>query len=189
MTKSLDGSKVKIENMHTTYIVCGGPGAGKTTYAKKLASTHHAVLLDIDTATERLVRLALRESGHDSDDRDSDYFKRTFREPIYETLFDMARENTPFQEVVVVGPFTKELRDPDWPSKLSQTLGGAVEVHYVTCPTEIRKSRLAARGNPRDQAKLRDWERYIQYYDESPPVFRHLQIDGVHPEGSKRGSG
>jgi predicted kinase len=178
MTKSLDWSKVKIETMHTTYIVCGSPGAGKTTYAKKLASAHHAVLLDIDTATERLVRLALRESGHDPDDRDSDYFKRTFREPIYETLFDMTRENIPFQDAVVVGPFTKELRDPDWPSRLSQTLGGAVEVHYVSCPPEIRRRRLAQRGDARDLAKLRDWENYIQYYEERQPVFEHVWVDG-----------
>ena len=165
--------------MHTTFIVCGGPGAGKSTYARKLASERGAVLLDIDTATERLVRLALRESGHDPDDRDSDYFKHSYREPIYETLFDIARENIPFQEAVVVGPFTKELRDPDWPEKLSQSLGGPVEVHYVHCPPDVRKRRLAKRGNPRDLAKLRDWENYIQYYEESPPVFEHLLIDGA----------
>jgi predicted kinase len=167
-----------MEAMHTTYIVCGSPGAGKTTYAKKLAATHHAVLLDIDTATERLVRVALRESGHDPDDRDSDYFKRTFREPIYETLFDLVRENISFQDAVVIGPFTKELRDPDWPSKLSQALGGAVEVHYVSCPPEIRRRRLAKRGNPRDLAKLRDWGNYIQYYEEHQPVFEHVWVDG-----------
>ena len=165
--------------MHTTYIVCGSPGAGKTTYAKKLASEHGATLLDIDTATERLVRIALREAGHDLDDRDSEYFKHTYREPIYETLFDIARENIPFQEAVVVGPFTKELRDPDWPEKLSQSLGGPVEVHYVHCPPDVRKRRLAKRGNPRDLAKLRDWENYIQYYEESLPVFEHLLIDGA----------
>ena len=163
--------------MHTTYIVCGSPGAGKTTYAKQLASERSAALLDIDTVTERLVRIALRESGHDPDDRDSETFKRIFREPIYATLFDIARENIPFQDVVVVGPFTKELRDPDWPSKLSQTLGSPVEVHYVTCPPETRRQRLADRGDARDLAKLRDWENYIQYYEESPPVFEHILID------------
>ena len=166
--------------MHTTFIVCGGPGAGKSTYARELASERRAVLLDIDTATERLVRLALRESGHDPDDRDSDYFKHSYREPIYETLFDIARENIPFQEAVVVGPFTKELRDPDWPEKLSQSLGGPVEVHYVHCPPDVRKRRLAKRGNPRDLAKLRDWENYIQYYEESPPVFEHVLVDGLN---------
>ncbi len=167
-----------MESVHTTYIVCGSPGAGKTTYARKLAAAQHAVLLDIDTASERLVRVALRESGRDPNDRDSDYFKRTYREPIYETLFDVARENVPFQEVVVVGPFTKELRDPDWPSKLSQTLGGPVEVHYVSCAPEIRRQRLAQRGDARDLAKLRDWENYIQYYEERQPVFEHVLVDG-----------
>ena len=164
--------------MHTSYIVCGSPGAGKTTYAKKLASKRSAALLDIDTVTERLVRIALRESGHEPDDRDSEYFKRIYRDPIYATLFDIARENISFQEVVIVGPFTKELRDPGWPSKLSQSLSGPVEIHYLTCPPETRRQRLAKRGDARDLAKLRDWENYIQYYEESPPVFEHVLIDG-----------
>jgi predicted kinase len=163
--------------MYTTYIVCGSPGAGKSTYARKLASKRGATLLDIDTVTERMVHIALHESRHEPDDRDSEYFKRIFRDPIYATLFDIARENIPFQEVVVVGPFTKEIRDPDWPSKLSQTLGGPIEVHYVSCPPETRKQRLAKRGDARDLAKLRDWENYIQYYEESPPVFEHILVD------------
>jgi predicted kinase len=168
--------------MHTTYIVCGSPGAGKSTYAKKLAAARGATLLDIDTATERLVRLALHAAGRDPDDRDSDDFKRSFREPIYETLFDIARENLPAQEVVIVGPFTRELRDPDWPSKLRQILGGPVEVYYVSCPAEVRRRRLMERGDARDLAKLHDWENYIQYYDESPPVFEHVLIDGERAE-------
>jgi dephospho-CoA kinase len=164
--------------MYNTFIVCGSPGAGKSTYAKRIASARGATLLDIDTVTEQLVRLALREAGHDPDDRDSDYFKETFREPIYETIFDIARENNPFWEVVIVGPFTKELRDPNWPKTLAQSLGGPVQVHYVHCPPEVRKRRLEKRNNPRDRAKLGDWENYVQYYDESPPVFKHVLVDG-----------
>jgi predicted kinase len=166
--------------MHTIYIICGSPGAGKTTYAKRMASVRGAALLDIDTATERLVRIALHEAGHDPDDRDSEYFKQTYREPIYDTLFDIARENIPFQDAVVVGPFTKELRDPNWPAKLSKVLGGPVEVHYVHCPPETRKGRLAKRGDARDLAKLRDWENYIRYYEESPPAFEHVLVDGTN---------
>ena len=176
----------KIVRMHTTSIVCGSPGAGKSTYARKLASVRQAILLDIDTVTERLVRIALREADHDPDDRDSEYFKGTFRGPVYETLFDIARENLPFQEVVLVGPFTRELRDPGWPSKLSKRLGSPVEVHYVYCPPELRRRRLAERGDARDLAKLRDWEAYLRYYgEESPPVFEHISIDGASLEGSK----
>ncbi len=166
--------------MHTSIIVCGSPGAGKSTYADKLAATRHAALLDIDTVTERLVRLALAQSGHSPDDRDSEFFKQTFREPIYQTLFEVARENLPVQEVVIVGPFTREIRDRNWPSRLGKLLGGPVEVHYVQCAPEIRKHRLEQRNNPRDQAKLDEWEHYIRYYgDESPPAFEHVLVDGA----------
>ena len=171
--------------MRKCYIVCGSPGTGNSTYAEGLASLHRATLLDIDPVTERLVRLALAQAGQDVDDRDSEYFKSTFREPIYETLYDIARENLAIQDVVLVGPFTKELRDPLWPSELSNALGADVEIHYVGCPPEIRKRRLANRGNARDIAKLNDWEDHVQYYEpESPPVSKHVLVDGSDLEGS-----
>lgn len=164
--------------MNRTYIVCGAPGSGKTTYAKRLATDRYATVLDIDNATERLVRLALAESGHDPDDRDSPYFKHTYREPVYQSLFDIAKENLPVQDVIVVGPFTKEINDQNWPVKLSKTLGCPVEIHYVRCHPSIRKQRLSSRGNARDLAKLKDWDNYIRYYgDERPPVFEHVLID------------
>jgi len=166
-------------SIYTSYIVCGAPGSGKSTYARRLAACKHATLLDIDTVTERLVQVALLQSGHSQDDRDSGYFKRTFRQSIYETLFDIARENLSIQDVVIIGPFTREIEDPDWPAKLKQLLGSAVEVHYVQCAQEIRRSRLARRGSARDLAKLNDWDNYIRYYgDESPPVFEHVLVDG-----------
>jgi predicted kinase len=169
--------------MYTSYIVCGSPGSGKSTYARQLAAVMHTTLLDIDTVTERLVRIALVQSGHSQDDRDSEYFKRSFREPVYETLFDIARENLYFQDVVIVGPFTKEIKDLSWPSRLSLILGSLIEIHYVQCAHEIRRRRLAHRGDARDLAKLNDWANYIQYYgDESPPVFEHVLVDGSNPE-------
>jgi len=171
--------------MYTSNIVCGSPGSGKSTYARRLAAARHAALLDIDTVTERLVRIALVQSGHSQDDRDSEYFKQNFRDPIYETLFDIARENLHFQDVVIVGPFTKEIKDPGWPSKLHLVLRSSIQVHYVQCAQEIRRHRLARRGNARDLAKLNDWENYIQYYgDESPPLFKHVLVDGSNPEES-----
>ena len=164
--------------MNRVFIVCGTPGSGKTTYARRLSVDRHATLLDIDTVTERLVRVELVESGHSSDDRDSEYFKHTFREPIYEMLFDIARENLPVQDVVIVGPFTREINDPDWPVKLSTKLACPIEIHYLQCPPDVRKKRLASRGDARDQAKLEDWENYILYYgDENLPVFEHVLID------------
>lgn len=165
--------------MARAIIVCGSPGSGKTTYGKKLAAETNAVFLDIDTATERLVRLALRESGSDPDDRDSSDFKRVYREPIYEQLFDIARDNLPFNRVVIAGPFTREIRDAQWPGKLSRRLGASVEIHYVFCPPQVRRDRLLERANARDRAKLADWDSYIRYYgEEEPPCCEHVFVDG-----------
>jgi predicted kinase len=166
--------------MPKAIIVCGTPGSGKTTHARQLAAASAATLLDIDTVSERLVRVGLAAAGHSPDDRDSDYFKRTYREPIYQALFDIARDNLPYHDVVITGPFTKEIQDPNWPAKLSTELGSLIEVHYVRCPPEIRRQRLSVRGKDRDQAKLRDWDRYIEYYgEEYPPVFAHVLVNGA----------
>jgi predicted kinase len=176
--------------MHTAVIVCGAPGAGKSTHARRLAASRRATLLDIDTVTERLVRLGLQAAGHSPDDRDSGEFKRIFREPIYDTLFDIARENLPVQDVIIVGPFTRETGDPDWPARLARELDATIEVHYVHCDPALRRQRLAARGEARDLAKLAAWDDYIRYYgDERPPVFAHVAVDGATAGGSATGVG
>jgi len=170
--------------MTRAYIVCGSPGAGKTAYGKKLAERIGAAFLDIDMSTERLVRLALELAGHDPADRDSTFFKEHFREPIYEQLFDIARDNLRHIDVVIAGPFTKELKNPEWGERLTVRLGCPVEIHYVSCAPEIRRERMGKRGNPRDEAKLRDWEKHIRYYDdEAPPRCPHVLIDNSEDLG------
>lgn len=162
----------------TAYIVCGSPGTGKTTYGKELAKLKQATLIDIDRATERLVKLALELSGKDENDRDSPYFKTHFRNLIYEQLFDIAQDNLPWNSVVITGPFTKEIKDPEWTDRLAYRLGVPVEVHYVFCPPSIRLERIRRRNNPRDAAKLAQWEEYLKYYEAEPlPACPHLLIN------------
>ncbi|SNB44944.1 ATP-binding protein [Geobacter sp. DSM 9736] len=163
--------------MGRAYIVCGSPGAGKTVYGKKLAERLGAAFLDIDVSTEGLVRLALELAGRDPADRDSTFFKEHFREPIYEQLFDIACDNLRHIDVVIAGPFTRELRNPDWCERLAVRLGAPVEIHYISCPPEIRMKRMRRRGNDRDEAKLRNWKKYVRYYDETPPLCPHVLVD------------
>lgn len=170
--------------MSKAFIVCGAPASGKTSYARRLAESERAVFIDIDTATEKLVQLALRLSGKDPSDRDSAYFKKNFRGPVYEQLFDIAHENLPMSSVVIVGPFTKEIQHPDWPAILESRLDSKVEVHYVFCRPEVRRQRMIARGNPRDRAKLESWSEYIKYYaDDLAPCFEHVLIDNSGNQG------
>lgn len=159
-------------------IVCGAPAAGKSTHARKLAVERHATLLDIDTVTGVLVETGLAASGRDANDRDSAYFKATYRDPIYQTLFDIARENLGWGDVVIVGPFTRELQDATWPQHLAKVLGAEVEIHFVHCPPGTRKLRMQRRALPRDLAKLERWEDFIKYYgDEHRPAFPHVFVD------------
>ncbi len=167
--------------MSTAFVICGSPGAGKSSYGMRLSQDRGAVFLDIDTVTERLVRAGLSLAQRDPDDRDSEDFKAAFRQPIYETLFDIARSQLQWLDVVIVGPFTRELRNPEWPAELSEILRSSVEVHYVYCAPAIRRERIAQRANPRDRAKLRDWSQHSQYYGaEAPPDFAHVYIDTSH---------
>ncbi|WP_299495018.1 AAA family ATPase [uncultured Shewanella sp.] len=160
------------------FIVCGAPGAGKSTHGFQLANQMGATLIDIDVVTERLVRLALELSGRDPNDRDSDFFKDNFREVIYEQMYDIAIDNLVLNSVVIVGPFTLELQDPYWPATLAKRLHAKVVVHYVSCLSEIRRNRIKHRGYLRDRDKLNDWEQYIQYYkDETGPCFEHVLIN------------
>lgn len=164
--------------MHTVHIVCGSPGCGKSTYGSNLAREIGAVLLDIDTCTEKLVIAALSSNGQDSTDRDSPFFKTTFREPIYDTLFSIGRDNVMNIDVVIVGPFTKEIRNVNWPSALQDKLSSSVKIHYVYCHPDVRRQRLIDRGNPRDASKLENWNAHSHYYGgEERPGFDHLYID------------
>ena len=159
-------------------IICGSPGAGKTTYAKRLAAEQKAILLDIDTVTESMAIAGMAAANQDPTDRDSRFFKQHFREPIYSTLFAIAKENVLWINVVIVGPFTREIRNENWPHDLETTFKTQVAIHYVYCLPEIRRKRLLYRNNPRDQAKLSDWNNHRKYYgDESPPSFPHIFID------------
>lgn len=159
------------------HIVFGPPAAGKTVYARKLAASLGAFLLDSDEVTERMVRAGLELAGCDPDDRHSPAYRKAFRDPVYETLFDLAASNLPNVPVVIAGPFTREGGDPDWPRWLIRRLGTAPEFHFVWCPPDIRRERIIARGEGRDLPKLADWENYVSYCREEPPVFPHRFID------------
>ncbi|MGE9267964.1 MAG: AAA family ATPase [Verrucomicrobiales bacterium] len=157
-------------------IVCGAAGVGKSTYARQLALARGACLLDSDTVTEPVVRAGLTLAGLDPGDRDSPLYKETFRDAVYECLFATAGENLPQREVIIVGPFTRECREEDWPERLRARFGCEVEILFVACGEEERRERIAARGNPRDAAKLADWESYARESRLEPPAFPHVLV-------------
>ncbi len=155
------------------FIICGPAGVGKSTYGKRLAAELKACLLDSDTVTEPVVRAGMAFGGEDPNDRDSEVYRGTFRLPVYECLYATAAENLPHVDVILVGPFTSEIRDPAWLANLRIRFRGEVEVIFVTCDEDVRLERIRQRGNPRDALKLMDWVGYLAGSDLRPPVFEH----------------
>jgi len=160
--------------MPTLHIVGGPPASGKTRFGRELAARLGAAFLDIDTATEPIVKAALSLAQKNPDDRDSPEFKSAFREPIYNAVFDTAVVNLSHIDVVIAGPFTKEFQDANWLTSVKAKIGFPTKAYYLTADPGVRKKRLIKRNNPRDKAKLVDWEDYLRYYGtESRPAFEH----------------
>jgi predicted kinase len=161
-------------------VICGNAGVGKTTLGREICKSRSGhLLLDIDQVCERLVVAGLTASGQDPGDRDSPSYKATYREPIHQTLFDLAKENLSFGlTVVVVAPFTKERRDPTFLDYLKTRCGvDDCLVVYLTCDDQLRRSRIVQRGNPRDALKLKEWDQYAAVgVDPTPPPFPHFHI-------------
>jgi predicted kinase len=159
------------------HVVCGAPGAGKTTFARELAAQIGAAVFDSDAVTQRLVKAGLALAGMDVDDRDSPRYKAAFRDVVYETLWDLAVSNAKNIPVIVAGPFTSECSDPYWPEKILARTGMLPQIWFVRCPSEIRRERIAARGEDRDRSKLADWDHHRQHSREEIPAFPCTVID------------
>lgn len=158
------------------HIITGPAGVGKSTYGRKLAAELGACFLDSDTVTEPVVRAGMARAGLDPDDRDSQDYRVVFREAVYECLYAVVAENIGQVEVVMVGPFTSEIRREEWPAELAKRFGAEVRVIFVSCPDEVRRERIIGRENPRDELKLRDWEAYLAGCDTRAPVFPYESV-------------
>lgn len=157
--------------MNELHVVCGAPGAGKTTYATQLARELGAAIFDSDQVTQRLVQAGLALAGLDVNDRDSPAYKKAYRDCVYETLWDLAVIHGEHLPVVVAGPFTSECGELSWPDKIYARTGKRAVIWFVQCPAEIRKQRIVARGETRDEAKLLAWDEYRTTCREETPVF------------------
>ncbi|MGJ8672958.1 AAA family ATPase [Rubritalea sp.] len=141
--------------MQTLHVVCGLPAVGKTTYGLKLAKELGAAFLDSDTATDLMIQAAHRAAGLDPHDRDSALYKQTYREPVYETLFALALVNLVCLDVVIAGPFTREIeQQKQWESSLSERFyPHKVQIHHLTLADELRLAQMKQRGALRDVKK------------------------------------
>lgn len=138
------------------HIVCGLPASGKTTFAKKLAKELGAAFFDSDTTTDLIIQAAHTAADLDPHDRDSPLYKKTYREPVYETLFALATDNLTHTDVIIAGPFTSELKDQEaWEHVLKIRFKDAVvNLHHIKIDEDLRIQRMKKRNALRDKNKL-----------------------------------
>ncbi|CAM4161074.1 AAA family ATPase [Saccharibacillus endophyticus] len=147
----------------------GGAGSGKTTIAKGITIKEHPVFLDMDTASRPASEKIMELMGHDPHDRDSAAYKMLCRDLGYRLTMDSALENLELgSDVFAVGPFTSEIRNPNWIHEELAKIGATVndvevKVVYVYLEDMAQyKKRIEDRGHKADEWKLANWDEFVQ---------------------------
>lgn len=148
--------------MKKIIIITGMPGVGKTTLGKALAKTINAAFLDKDTVSDKFTNLITKNVTHEHD-KESDFYRSEVRDLEYEVTMDIAIEQINYiNNVIVVGPFTKELKDNLIFFEKYKKNNINVEFHFfnIICNKEENKRRIKIRNLPEDKMKLDDWKNY-----------------------------
>lgn len=162
---------------HPLFLVCGKPGSGKSTYARRLAAEQRAALLDLDTVSERLVQVGMIGYGLHPDDRDSARYKELYRQAVHDSLFSIADENLAHVPVIIVAPFSRELKQAGFLRAVQDQLKTEVVVHWIYCNPDERRRRIEQRNNPKDTQKLLNWEQFSSESDDQRPPFDHVWVN------------
>lgn len=162
----------------------GHAGAGKSTIAARAVPALHArtgesfCLLDKDTVYGAYSARVMQLLTGDAQDRDSPTFLDHLRDPEYAGLIDVARENlTLGVNALVVGPFSRELRDGLLfdAARMRMPPGTRITVVWVALGEAEAKRRIEQRADPRDRYKLAHWDAYrLRRFDPDPAAFPGL---------------
>lgn len=148
---------------------CGHAGTGKTTLARRaIPRLHQATgesfcLLDKDTLYGNFSARVMHLLTGDGNDRDSPVYLENLRDLEYQGLIEVASENlTLGVNVVVVGPFSREVREHRLHdgSRFPVPEATRIRVGWIDLDEAVARERIARRGDPRDAWKLANWAQY-----------------------------
>lgn len=147
------------------FFVIGPAGSGKSSVSRLIAQRFGAAYIDKDTATIRFTELLLKLNNSDPNERDNnEFYQRTIMPLEYASILDLTRDNLlAGNSVVLDAPFGKFFPDDDYLSKVRvehQWPEAELVVVHVRLAGEALRKRLIARGYPRDEWKLANWETF-----------------------------
>jgi len=142
-------------------LVCGAPGAGKSTLARALMCRLAAAWLNSDAVIEPFF----------PDDRDSAAYLGA-RPSFFASLYALARMNLETGNSVLLDvPHVSQMRDAAWRRRMRAmcraTGAELVCLKCVASPDALRR-RIRARNSKRDRVKLGRWDEHMR---EHPPEF------------------
>ena len=159
--------------MKRLILVTSPPACGKTFISKQLAKNlKHVVYLDKDTLiplSRQIFRVAKKPY-----DRSSDFFEEQIRDYEYEVILNLGLEALRYDDTVLINaPFTREIRDPDYMSRLRDRLkqcGARLTVIWIVSTPEACRERMVRRNSDRDTYKIKHWDEYVRTVDFSAPA-------------------